>query len=478
MPEQLPAPETLADAAKIAKIVNAGGGKNGVAASVAWLTANAAEIDAFPSVEDLAVDTDHAGPLIHHLIQVRAELARQLWQRRLFVGVTVLDELLLPAIRGRSGDPVLDVLVQLASSPLANPAYVIYPLHSLGLLGSGMLLKPNELTCEHLAREYGVAVCAQNNRMTDVGTWLAQVHDWFGVDGQVPDRLLEHWRVTRDSWVESNPLLAVKVHSMSGSYYENQRLLLDRLHVATAFLAGLAVRQPEIPQGDIRHFYSTRMNNNWQTLDIHHYFVMESKLDREGALTGYAVPMSQDAGYLSELSDLPVDLDLAYWNQRIDEARDLWQALDTVDSFHLSSRFRRTQAHARVRLARKLFQSLDYFRRSLASDRWYAVTSLGTAFEMLLTSYYAPGVSDRLQRRVHLLTADPGAAQAVRELYEARSGIVHAGKAPPENLRVNRAQRAYLQCLVVIASQLASVTSRETDPLRRISGDTGLVSET
>ena len=182
----------------------------------------------------------------------------------------MLDELLFEAIRRRSEHPILDVLGWLANSPLASPAYVIYPLHSLGLLGTGMLIKPNELTCEQLAREYGVAVCAQNHHMQDVSTWLAQVHDWFGVDGQVPDRLLEHWRVTRDSWVESNPLLAVKVHNVSGSYYENQRLLLDRLHVATTFLAGLAVRQPEIPRDDIRRMYSTRMINNWQTLDIHH----------------------------------------------------------------------------------------------------------------------------------------------------------------------------------------------------------------
>jgi len=464
--------EALTDPAALARRINSAGGAKGIAASVAWLTENAGEIGPAASVEDWAVETGGEGPLFYHLIQVRVELARQLWQRRLFVGITVLDELLFSAIRRRSPDPILDVLAWLADSPLTRPAYVIYPLHSLGLLGTGLLVRPNELTSEQLAREYGVAVCAQHNRMAGVAAWLEEVHAWFGVDGRVPAGLLQHWRDSRSSsWLEHNPLLAVRVHSLSGSYYENQRLLLDRLHVATAFLAGLAVRQPGAPDEKSRLF-SSRNVNNWQTLDVHHYLVMQASLDSDGALTGDAVPMSVDAGYLTELSDLPVDLNLAYWNEQADDARGLWQALDAVDNAQQAVRFRRTQGHARARLARKLFESLDYFRRSLASDRWYAVTSLATAFEMLLTSNYARGVAERLRRRVELLTADATAAQAVRDMYEARSDIVHAGKPPPGSLSIGAAQRAYLQCIETVASQLGSVTAREADPLRRITGDT------
>jgi hypothetical protein len=141
-----------------AQRINSAGGAKGIATSVAWLTENADEIEPAASAEDWAVETGGEGPLFYHLIQVRAALARQLWQRRLFVGVTVLDELLFRAIRRRLPDPVLEVLAWLADSPLTRPAYVIYPLYSLGLLGAGLLVRPNELTSEQLAREYGVAV--------------------------------------------------------------------------------------------------------------------------------------------------------------------------------------------------------------------------------------------------------------------------------------------------------------------------------
>jgi hypothetical protein len=79
---------------------------------------------------------------------------------------------------------------------------------------------------------------------------------------------------------------------------------------------------------------------------------------------------------------------------------------------------------------------------------------------MLLTSQYTIGVTERLRRRVELLTADTGAAHTVRDLYDARSDIVHAGKSPPAGLAVEIAQRAYLQCLEAVASRLDSVSAR------------------
>ena len=105
------------------------------------------------------------------------------------------------------------------------------------------------------------------------------------------------------------------------------------------------------------------------------------------------------------------------------------------------------------------------------------MVSLATSFEMLVTGHYTLGVAERIRRRAALLTGDAKAAQAVMDVYEARSGIVHFGKPLSESLQISTAQRAYLHCLEAIAAQLASVTAREDDPLRRITGDTELESE-
>lgn len=356
-----------------------------------------------------------------------------------------------------------------------KPAYVIYPLHSFGFLDAGLFTDASNLpTSEALAREHGVAVTAQHRSLESVAQWLQQVHEWFGVEGNVPFELLHHWQRSRSGWLATNPLVVVRVYELSGgAYYENQHLLSDRLHVATAFLAGLSVRQPPTEPDENRRLFSTRSVNNWSTLDIGHYYVMNSVTDDKGFLTGEAVPMNIDAGYLAELSDLPVDLDMAHWSGTRDDARSLWQALNSVGDAQAATRFRRKPKNdAPARTARKMFESLDYFRRSLGSDRWYAVTSLGTAFEMLLTSHYEPGVTNRLRRRVQLLTNDATSADAVERLYHARSKLVHAGESPPEELDLATAQRAYLACFESLAPKLSSLRPEEGNPLREMTGDT------
>jgi hypothetical protein len=219
--------------------------------------------------------------------------------------------------------------------------------------------------------------------------------------------------------------------------------------------------------------FSTRRVNNWATLDIHHYFVMSSRLDESGAITGDAIPMNVNSGYLAELSDVPIELDLPYWSSHAPEERLLWESLETVSSLQLATRFRRGRQHRhqRARTARKAFESLDWFRRSLAPDRWYAVTSLGMAFEMLLTSHYASGVTERLRRRTELLTGDQGAADAVAKVYDARSALIHHGVPPADALPLAKAQQAFLSCLEKVATGLGTVRANESDPLRLITRD-------
>jgi hypothetical protein len=78
------------------------------------------------------------------------------------------------------------------------------------------------------------------------------------------------------------------------------------------------------------------------------------------------------------------------------------------------------------------------------------------------------------RRRVETLTGDENAAEAVVDIYEARSGIVHLGKPPSESLEISTAQRAYLHCLEAMAVQLGSVTARDHD---RSAGSPGIQSQ-
>jgi len=397
-------------------------------------------------------------------------MARNLWKSGYLVGASILDDLLFDAIRRRVSDPVLEVLEWLAMSSLSQPAYVLYPLHSFGIAGEGLFVNSERGEgSEEIAKAFGIAVCAQHNSIKSVSDWLSNVHRWFGVNGDVPEDLIDHWARSRASWIKRNPLLAVRVHTLTGSYYENQPLLIERLNAVTMFIAGLALRQGD--EFTVDKFFSSRHANNWATLDIHHYIVMSSALDQHSQITGHAVPMNVDGVYLAELSRLPVDLNTKYWAAHLDEAQVLWDAVDGLAKIHLRSRFSRTKSDARTRTAVSLFRSMDYFRRSLSKEQWYAALSLGTAFETLLTSHYAPGVGERIVRRVDLLTGDAAKGELVGNLYAARSATAHKGASLPDSLDLREVQRIYLECFVIVASSLPGLAANPEDPLRVITRD-------
>jgi hypothetical protein len=94
-----------------------------------------------------------------------------------------------------------------------------------------------------------------------------------GIGQRLPTDLLRHWRRSRPTaWLERNPLLVVKTIHVPGSYYGSEWLLVSRVR-ATTVGAMLAALQPE-RQERTPGLFSSRVMNNWQTLDIHHYLTL------------------------------------------------------------------------------------------------------------------------------------------------------------------------------------------------------------
>ena len=110
--------------------------KRPVAEYANWLAAHSGNLARWSDVEDLALAAygdapdNYARAVCHRLTMVRAELARQLWSRHVFVGVTVLDDLLFGAARSGAADPVLSVLETLRDSRLDMQSLFVFPLQS------------------------------------------------------------------------------------------------------------------------------------------------------------------------------------------------------------------------------------------------------------------------------------------------------------------------------------------------------------
>ena len=223
-----------------------------VTQSIAYLHQHRTELEQYESIEHLALSaygdqpSRSARALGKHIEAIRAVLARELWARRLFIGVTVLDDMLFYAARDAAvADPILEVLERIRDSGLHRPGLIIFPLHSFGVLGAGLLGPLRSTRYVYVNSSYDLALTPQTNSMRQTLDFMEDIRGPLSIRKRIPEDLIEHWRRSRGArWLERNPLLAVRVATISGYYYENEFLLLGRLRALTTFITMLSTLQP------------------------------------------------------------------------------------------------------------------------------------------------------------------------------------------------------------------------------------------
>lgn len=361
--------------------------ERGTGQAIDYIDSHIDELRTCGDVESFAISEEKRfDGLKHHFVRVRAGLIRQLWSRELFVGVSVVDQLLFGALtRNTARNAVLDVLTFIRDRGIHKPGLLLVPVHSFGVLGFGFIRFFEKTELHFMLKEYGLALTAQTNSMSETFRFLEDVRRAFGVAQEIPRDLMQHWvRSRRLEWLSSNPLLLLKTSSFPGSYYENQSLLLERLQFSTSLVFLLAALEPNATEGNVGSLSSTRMQNNWQTLDLTHYIVLyRSPRGRE--LSGDCVPMMSAPPDLVAVTDLGVNLDPKRWRRRTALMSRVVAAVTRVQQAYFSHKFHGDNS-TRAKVHRKLFRALRFFRRSFRSygARDEALVNLGAAFEVLL----------------------------------------------------------------------------------------------
>jgi hypothetical protein len=226
---------------------------------------------------------------------------------------------------------------------------------------------------------------------------------------------------------------------------------MARLQAATSVLGMVACFQPTREDDDARRaclFDSSRVNN-FESLDIGHYIVFYDNPSQPRALDSDCVPIHAAKGPIVELTELSIEIDPSYLPRR----RVLFEEIETAVGVVYTGYLQHASAarvNAVTRAARRMFEALAYFRRSIQASRGerQTVVSLATAHEMLLTDSYAAGVTDRLARRVQLvLRGTPGTKryqEAFRNLYGARGALVHSGAIGGAGVDLVTAQQGFV----------------------------------
>ncbi len=448
--------------------------------SVAFLLARRGELKRYNDIEDLffPVDATQDSPLRgfdHHFGLVRGALAKRLWSLRLYLGPSVLDSLLFQAVaHSTDADPLRAVVQHIKDAGLHRSGCVLYPLHSTGILGAGIFEWAFRARVALVAPHFHIALRSQTNSFPATLDFIKTALKSFGIRQTAPLDLLEHWRRSRPtSWLERNPLLLTKVASYPGTFYENQTFYLLRLRFAVTSLLMASTLQRSVPatSNDL-WFGSSRRINNFQTLDIKHYFVFYPHPGNRKTLQGDCVPMNAQPATLAEFSELPIEVNPAHWRRRTRAMQHIAASLDRAEAFYASHGLF-IKKDARSRVARKLVNSLKFFKRSFrpGDDGADEVVNLAIALETLLTDGYSAGVESRLVDRVKQLTGTipekRRILQSVTDLYRARSECVHQGTVP-QAIDILAARQAFTYAFLSICQRLDRIPPQSPNPIQDI----------
>ena len=408
----------------------------------------------------------------YHLLQVRNFLIRELRSRNFFLGISVLEEVLFQNFKlPNNHNPIISTLESIRDAGVLRAGFILYPLHSLGVIYGGLLHSYTKASMTFHVPDMDVIVTPQTNSLSNSLGFIKKSTKILGINKKIPIDLIEHWHRSRPTqWIEKNPLLIARVHSYPGDYYENQFFITNKLRIATTMLLMLNSFQNFVSQKE-GYLLSSSRANNWETLDIKHYFVFYPKANST-LLAGDCVPMNLSRPTLAELSEVQAELDPKFWGRRHVIAKKITKTLLNVESGYNRYVIGGSKSKNRVAVYRKIFKSLEFLRRSYRKkdDPGEAVVNLAVAFEILLTDGYSRGVTTKINERVKkLLKGVRGVRKfraSVQKLFEYRGQYVHTGFIDTVNIR--EAQVAYIMVLMNFCSLLDSIPLRGAEPVSRM----------
>ncbi|MCU1255693.1 MAG: hypothetical protein JWM83_1992 [Candidatus Angelobacter sp.] len=410
----------------------------------------------------------------HHFNVVRKQILRVFRSHSIFIGGSIVDEVLFSAIKDPAeAAPLTAVLQIIQDSGIHKPGVVVYPLHSFGISGVGFIEALGKEKFDLIIPAAGLAVRAQTNSLEGTIQFLEEATKQLNVRRRIPSESLEHYdRMSVLRWLTHNPLLVVKVRTFSGEYYENQAFIVIKLKIATAIIFMLSALETGLGRKSDA-WTGTRSVNNYQTLDIKHYIVFEPRPRSSIAFESKRVPMNVSPTELAELTAVPVSISRGTWMRRKKFIQEICTALLKVEEGYLKAFLDQKDNSPLSRTYRKLFSSLTYFRRSfrLTADPGEAYVNLAVAFEVLLTDSYAKGVEARIQKRLRTtLTGVKGNRAlnyAAKGLYKARSEVVHTGQTRT-SVDVQRVRQAFIYAFVYVVNRLAVLSSTTCEPISNI----------
>lgn len=450
--------------------------------SYKYLAAHRAILEAFDSFDDMVwasanSPTKELTAYEFHFVKIRNELLKALWSKTVYLGRTLAEEIIFAAIKINDAPFHEKIVSIIETNNLHEPGLIVYPLSSFGIYGAGFGEFFGSTRTSVEMPEQGVILYPQANNDNLIYQRIKRALKSFSITGSLDADSLAHYLKSRPlKWVHQNPIMLVHARAFQWDYFANHFAIKLKLILAKGYVIFLNLNSSR--ELNDYTFTSTSKVNNWETLDIKHYLILQPKMSDKASYDVKCIPMNAEPNEMADLSELSIDLDPKEWAKRKPFASNLKQVFNTVETGIILNCYFSNKDKNHTKVFSKLKNSISYFNKSFrkADKHHESIVMLSIAFETLLLDNYSRGIGSKLDKRVRLAVKGTKGCKKywkkIGQLYDARCEIVHAGETQME-IDLKLCQEAFSKCWAKIASAAESLpTTTIANPVGVLIGDT------
>lgn len=414
-----------------------------------------------------------------HMIFLRKKIIYTLRQLNIFIGSDTVDELIYySALQSAQTSFIPTLIALIKNNHFHEHALVVFPVHSFGLLGFGLLdfvMKGKGAKISYTCTPAkDISVSAQTGSLEDFISLFKSICRQQRIKAPNNDTIetIRHYYRSRNlKWLGSNPLVVFQFRmSRSGSsLYENEFFIrkffeLNAILVYTYFLYD---KSKKLVSKYESHFSSAN-TNNYETMNLYHYLLFSK--NNKNNLKCECVPVHDKKlkiAYTTSL-DIEVNSTRPAIKKIIEPFREslvkIFIAVYSPDS-------KEDQAKKKKRVMTKLHTALEFYKESFnAIHEYEKIINLNTAFEVMFLDYKGAqntGTGKEICNRIYKLTHSAKSKKSYSELYYKRNEIIHSGqKNNLEGVDIFVAQMTFIKCFVHLVKKLDALTLYSNEPIK------------
>jgi len=420
------------------------------------------KFEGFSSFEDWYiyssdVDEPSANKEIQYLDSIKKYFDFRFRQNDYYISSSGLDQIIFYCIQNSTIDNFIsDVVSEVQISNLTDKSIVVFPIHNFGFQFIGIKNIFNlSLTC--LAYE-DFQISTQTNSLKKT---IELINSFCikHLSKPIDKSTLQHFYSSRSlKWLEKNPLLLFSFNFSQLTPFENQGIILEKLAHITNQLYFISVLRSD--NSDLGKLFSTKMTNNWETLDLKHFLTINGF--NQSIL---CKPIHYKYDLLFNEMHLNIDL-LAKTKKIVKWEREAITCLDKI--FDGNKNYLLT-GNKNFKIHHKISNSLKFFRRSVkAINEEDKIININIAIEALLLDNEGDKVIkifDRLEKSLKYYRDKVKSLEQVDKVIKERNNIIHNAQYNNNGIDFITIYRMYCKVVNFITDNISEIDNSKSNKM-------------